>query len=490
VTDAATGQGIGGARVEVEIAGQHPWRWDYSAPTASDGSYAIFGLPRGDHRVRVTALGYAREYYDNVNPSYEANLVHVTEAKETSGIDFDLTQAGAISGHVLQNDGVTPIGGARILVRPRKYPQDDGFHATTTADGSYIVTGLALGNYRVEADAPDYARRYYGYGEAYCWPEALDVAVIPPNNTPDIDIQLDKAGSISGYVFESDGSTPIPRAIVCANLSPIRACHGFCVYSNADGSYTTVNLPPADYKADILSAPGFGAEYYDAKTRRQAADIILVTAGSDTPGINFTLDLGGAVTGHVYDENGIPISGVEIEPCLSPGDIVAARDFTRPDGSYRLWLKTGSYLIAVAGMTGAPGYVPEWYNDHYDASNADPVQVIAPSETSGIDFYLAKAGSISGHVYEEDGTTPIAGASVYAFPTTGDHPGAGANTQPDGSYTIQGLPSGNYRVQVTASGLVSQFYNNAPDGASATEVIVNAPIDTPGIDFALNPVSE
>jgi hypothetical protein len=488
VTDAATDQGIGGARVEVQLAGQYGW--GYAASTASDGSYALFGLPSGNYKVRVSALGYAREYYDNVNPSYEANLVHVTEVKETSGIDFDLTQAGAISGHVFQNDGVTPIGGARILVRPRKYPQDDGFHATTAVDGSYIVTGLALGNYRVEADAPDYARRYYGYGEAYCWPEALDVAVIPPNNTPGIDIRLDKAGSISGYVFEGDGNTPIPEVKVCANLSPIRACHGFCVYSKADGSYTALNLPPTEYKVDIFSAPGFGAEYYDAKIRRQAADIILVTAGSDTPGINFTLDVGGAVTGHVYDENGNPISGVEIEPRMSPSDIVAARDFTQPDGSYRLWLNTGSYLIGVAGMTGAPGYVPEWYNDHYDASNADPVQVTAPGETSGIDFYLARAGSISGHVYEEDGTTPIAGANVYAFPTTTDHPGAGANTSSNGSYTIQGLPSGNYRVQVTASGHASQFYSHAADEASATEVTINAPDDTPGIDFALSRASE
>jgi hypothetical protein len=119
--------------------------------------------------------------------------------------------------------------------------------------------------------------------------------------------------------------------------------------------------------------------------------------------------------------------------------------------------------------------------DHYDQSRADPVQVTALGETSGIDFYLAQAGSISGHVYEGDGTTPIAGASVYAFPTTGDHLGVGANSQPDASYTIQGLPSRDYKVQVTASGHVSQFYSHAADEASATEVIVNAPNDTPAL---------
>ena len=122
--------------------------------------------------------------------------------------------------------------------------------------------------------------------------------------------------------------------------------------------------------------------------------------------------------------------------------------------------------------------------------DATPVHVTSYHETSGIDFYLSKAGSISGHIYEEDGVTPIAGASVYAFPITGDHPGAGANTGSDGSYTIEGLPSGSYRVQATVSDHVAQYYSNAPDEASATEVTVSAPNDTPGIDFTLSPVSE
>ena len=78
---------------------------------------------------------------------------------------------------------------------------------------------------------------------------------------------------------------------------------------------------------------------------------------------------------------------------------------------------------------------------------------------------------------------------MYAFPITGDHPGAGGNTGPDGRYAVEGLPSGNYRVQVTVSGHVSQFYDHAADAASATVVTVNAPNDTTGIDFALSPVS-
>ena len=48
---------------------------------------------------------------------------------------------------------------------------------------------------------------------------------------------------------------------------------------------------------------------------------------------------------------------------------------------------------------------------------------------------------------------------------------------------------GHYRVQAAVSGHKSQFYHSAADEASATTVTVNAPNDTPAIDFALSPVS-
>jgi hypothetical protein len=479
--------------VEAQFAGRHGW--DYATSTASDGSYAIFGLSTGDYKVRVTALGYAREYYDNVNPSFEATLVHVAAAQGTSGIDFDLTEGGSISGHVYQSDGLTPIGGARISVWPSKYVDDDGFHAYTTADGSYTVTGLALGPYKVLVEKPaGYARKYYG--EVYCWPEALDVKVLPPDDTPDVDIRLDQSGSISGYVFRSDGSTPVSGAAIIADLSPSRHCKGFHTRSTMGGRYTIVNLPPGNYTVRIGgNIPNwYAGELYDSKYTWGTADRVTVTAGNDTSNINFTLDEGGAITGHVFDEEtGEPISGIQLGAWLPDGDHVTPAPLSSYNGSYKFLLRPGSYLIkAGVGVRHAHGYsyVSEWYDNHYDFNNATLVNVTLHNETAGIDIYLAKPGSISGHVYEEDGVTPIAGASVYAFPTTGDHPGAGANSEPDSSYTIEGLPSGNYKIQATVSDHVPEYYDNAPDEASATEVTVNAPNDTPDIDFTLSPVSE
>ena len=477
VTDAATGQGVGGARIEVQLAGHDGW--DYSATTTSDGSYAIFDLPTGDYVVRVTAPGYAREYYDNVTPSHEAKSVHVTALHETPGIDFDLTEGGSISGYVYQSDGITPISGVEVDVQPSGEEQNIvGFAASTASDGSYTIEGLALGEYRVGAKVQGWVEQW------------TDVIVTPPEDTPNINFRLSRGGSISGFVYESDGVTPVQGVAVCAeNQLPSGEYIGAYATTRADGSYVITDLTAWDYLVRVERPAGFAPECYDSKYVRAACDMVTVREGSDTSGVNFTLDPGGSVTVHVYEEDGLtPIrSGIDIGVWLSTKEFVGWECCTKYDGSYTFWLRTGSYLIRphTHGK-----YVDEWYDNHYDMNNADPIQVVAPHETSGIDFYLAKAGSISGHVYEEDGVTPIAGSSVYAFPITGDRPGAGANTSPDGSYTIEGLPSGNYKVQVTVSNHVAEYYNNAPDEASATEVTVNAPNNTPGIDFALSPVSE
>jgi len=138
----------------------------------------------------------------------------------------------------------------------------------------------------------------------------------------------------------------------------------------------------------------------------------------------------------------------------------------------------GAPFRAGIGIDSAHGYkyVPEWYNGSYDIGNATLVNVTVHQETPGIDFYLSKAGSISGYVYTDTGE-PISDASVYAFSDI--FPGSGANSQSDGCYVIEGLPSGIYSVQIYVTGYISE---------SITDVIVNAPSDTSGINFTLKKI--
>jgi hypothetical protein len=472
--------------VEARLAEQ-PGGWDHSTTTVSGGTYAMFGLPTGDYVVRVIAPGYAREYYDNVIPSIEATIVHVTALSEMPGIDFDLTEGGSISGYVYDKAG-NPIEGAEIQVTLSGEWSSDGFFTATASDGRYVIENLALGEYKVGAEAEGWLRQVYG--NHYNLGSAPNIPVVPPNTTTSIDFHLGRGGSVSGFVYESDGVTPAEGvAILIWSELPDGELIGFGSTTGPDGSFLVTDIFPWSYKVQA-SKPGFATEWYDSRNNCVDADAVVVEEGSTVSDILFTLDPGGLVTGHVYGEDGKPISGVRVHAHLTTGEWVTLSDLTDLDGGYSLWLSTHRYFAVTNPCDRGDRWVGEWYSNTYQMANATPVNVVAPDETSGIDFYLAEAGSISGHVYEEDGTTPIAGAGVYAFPITGDYPGAGANTDPDGGYTIKGLPSGTYRVQVTVSGHAPQFYRYATDEASATAVTVNAPNDTPDIDFALSPVSE
>jgi hypothetical protein len=488
VTDAATGQEIDGARVRARLASQPGWEWPYSATTVYDGGYAFFDLPTGDYIVRASASGHAREYWDNVTPSHEASVISVLAGAVTSDIDFVLTEGGSISGHVYRSDGGIPLKEAEVFVRPSKYANDDGFWAITDAEGAYEVDGLSLGDFRIMAEALGCAgRRYYDGAEGiYGWYNAADVMVSPPATTPNIDIILQRAASISGHVYQSDGTTPIPYVGIAAESTDISGLEGCGSSSNDVGYYVIEGLPPGSYKLRAHNPVGLASSFYDSKPDWSSADVVTVGEGKTLTGKDFSLEVGAPLRGRVYNEAGEPISGASIHAEMADGSWVVSGCGTDPFGNYEIWLGTGDYKI----LAGAPGYVARWNNDYYDKESADIIRVEAPNEIFGIDFRLAEAGTISGRVYRVDGTTPIGNASVYAFPTTGDYPGAGANTEPDGGYTITGLLSGTYRVQATISDHIAEFYNNAHEQGSATVVTVNAPNDTPSIDFSLSPITE
>ncbi len=499
VTDAATGKGIAGATVEAWSAAVHTvdfstrpseaaqWRSQYhSAITSVDGRYAFFGLPADTYTLRVIAPGYSREYYDNVTASLEAKVIRVVALAEMADIDFGLTRGGSISGHIFEADGVTPLVGAEVVARHSKYWYDQGYWAVTDSQGAYTLHNLCLGAFKVTAAAEGYVELVRYYPGVYGWAEASEVVVTPPDEARGVDIALDPAGSISGFVYAADGVTPLAGMwLVADSATPGPACGADGASAN-DGSYMLRGLCPGTYRLRIQAdMPGWCAgEFYDSKYTCASADSIIVRAGEITSNVNLTLEEGGAVSGHVFDEEtGEPLDDVGLLVCLANGECcTASGPHTSYDGSYRVVLKPGQYRIWTGPALHEGKYVAEWYDNAYDEGHAEWVSVALRRETSGVDLYLAKSGSISGHVYDEDGR-PISDATVYAF---GDvHPGNGANTQADGGYTIEGLPSGKYVVQVSVSGYASQFYKDMADRGSAVKVAVDAPANTGTIDFHL-----
>lgn len=444
------------------------------ATTEADGRY-LLTLPQPDnYRIRASAPGYARVYFDNVTPSEQAKSVPVASGSATT-IDFRLTEGGTISGYIYEVDGVTPISGAQVFVRPGEFFFDDGFRATTAADGSYAVGELALGQYSVTAEAAGYALYKY-YDGIYGFWDAGNVNVVPPATTRNINIRVDRSASVSGYVRTAEG-TPIQGALLLAD--PVgQRFEGIWTRSDSEGGYTLSGLPPARYVVWVTGQdlPGwYVGQIYNMKYKRSQADTITLISGQGVTGVDFFLEEGGVVTGQVVDkQTNTPLTRIAIWTSTIDGDTPPALGLTdNSEGKYSLRFKPGSYLI----QTGMPtGYITQWYRDAFSREDATPVVVNLRQETAQVNFYLPRPGSISGWVYEKDGKTPIASANVFAFPVDPKAIGSGANTGLDGTYKIEGLPSGSYVAQVTVTNHVSA--NRPAD--------VTAPNETPNINFALD----
>jgi len=441
--------------------------------------------------VRVVGPGYAREYFDNVVIYAEATIIRVSEADdETLRMDFDLTAGGYISGYVRDAATGDPIPETHVQIMPDGEPDEHGgFDTKTASDGSYRIGNLALGDYIVRVSAGGWLSEYYRGLYHQHW--ANKVRVVPPDTTAGIDFDLLRGGSLTGFVYESDGITPVQGALIWGNVCPPDSqCLNFTTETRADGSYLAQDIVPRDGYTVRATKSGFAPEYYESGSNRAQADPLQMTRGGVVTGIDFTLDAGGMITGHIYEEDGVtPIDGMMVR-AFTPAGALVNGGHTGYDGRYTLWLSTGGYFVTTQAVVRGSKWIDEWYDDcsKTQMEDATTVYVTAPGTTSAVDFCLARAGTISGHVYEEDGITPIAGASVYAFPVAvGPHlAGAGANTGPDGSYTIESLASGNYRVQAAVSDHLAEYFDNASDESSAREVAVAAPGDTPNIDFSLS----
>ena len=450
-----------------------------SSHSDSDGSFTISGLYTGEYLLYVEKDGYLTEYYDGVFSTDKAASVEVTAPDTTSGIIFTLETGGSISGHVYQADGTTPV--SSVMVTAKSIDSDFSEHTYSATDGGYTLTTLISSDYLVYAAYGDYLTYYNSSTDSAA---ATAVTVVSPDTTSSIDFTLEIGGSISGYVFEEDGIQPINNARVCA-VSDTYSIYKSS-YSDSDGSFTISGLYTGDYLL-YVEKDGYLTEYYDGitgTTKSDNATPIIIPTPDTTVNIDFTLDTGGSITGYVYAADGVtPLEEAEIYAYYGTSDDSAASVESNSDGSYTISvLPSGQYTLKAS----LEGYLTEYYNNAASSNEAVLIDVTSPEVAAGIDFTLDQGGTISGYVYESDEETPIKSAYVYAFLTGNSSATEHTLSEADGSYTITGLPSGDYILKATRNGFLSEYYNGVYDKASATIVSVAAPANTGGKIFTLD----
>lgn len=195
----------------------------------------------------------------------------------------------------------------------------------------------------------------------------------------------------------------------------------------------------------------------------------------------------GSITGTLTDGEDKPVWSACVDAYDSTGTAVESA-YSNSSGKYVLGsLGTGDYRIEFSSCS--ENVIGEFYDNKETLAEATEVAVTDGVETPDINAQLATGGSISGMVsYSADG--PLDDVCIDAWDSNGARAGY-ARTRDDGSYTVGGLETGDYRLEFSACStigpnLAPEFYDDKTTLADAMPVAVTRGEETPDIDAELD----
>ena len=458
VTDASTHAAL--ANIEVDA---YDTNGDLIATTAtgSNGTYVLTNLATASYRVGfVDDLGsglYLPTFYNGSSTLASATAVAVSAGATSGSISAGLTLGGQITGTV--KDAGSGLATANVAVAAYDGSGTIVASTFTAADGTYTLSQLVSGNYRVGFAGPGigpplaYVPQFYSAQATLAG--ATPISVVTGETTANIGATITGGGEISGTVTDSISNKPIAGAEV--------AIDGQGVYltttTNAAGQYLQGGLPPGSYTVYFDPPSGSAVYLFDSGPPLS----VQAATGQDTSGVNGELVAGAQITGVVTDATThAALAGVEVSVLGSGGGTVVAA-VTNSSGQYDAGpVATGTYSVKFAGPA-ADGYAPQFYNAQPSGSTATLVSATDGQTTSSINAALATGGKLTGTVTDASSHASISGATIDVYDTNFNLVGS-ATTGPGGSYTVGGLATGSYTVYFSdANSYLAQYYAGTAD---------------------------
>ncbi len=473
-----------------------------STDTAGDGSYSFDVASSGDFVLDIDTGDLPAGSNLSTDNLEVASLAGF--GLTDSGNDFGYTLPAMVGNRVwvdadvdgIQDGGESGLGSVTVNLL------DSGgstiVSTTTAGDGSYLFTGIAPGDYRVEFVAPaGYSFSPVDQGGD----DTLDSdAAVGTGRTglftlgaTDVDVTLD-AGlyqpvSIGDRVWvdaDADGIQDGGESGLAGVTVNLLDAGGGTVASTAtagDGSYSFTGLVPGDYRVEFVAPSGYSFSPVDQGADDTADSDADVTTGrtalvSLPPGsTDLTLDAGlyeDASVGDLVwvdaDADGVQdggesgLVGVTVN-LLDAGGGTVASTATAGDGSYSFTgLVPGGYrveFVAPSGYSFSP--VDQGADDTAD-SDADvttgrsPLFTLSSGEDDlDVDAGLYEGASVGDFVWvdtdadgiQDSGEPGLAGVTVNLLDAGGGTVASTA-TAGDGSYSFTGVTPGEYRVEFVA----------------------------------------
>jgi hypothetical protein len=282
---------------------------------------------------------------------------------------------GSIEGTVLRASDSEPVESAYVCAFPVGGSENGGLCEYSETDGSYLIPGLAPGEYVVAFDphvsatdeelAIQYWNQVPGYGEA------TPVTVVSGGALTGIDAKLKKGGRIIGQVKSTKTGLGIPEAEVCAYTPDERFDN--CGETDAGGGYELKGIGPGSRTLEVIAA-GYERQYYSAKVTLSEANPLLVSEGGISTA-NFSLAGESQIRGRVLWPDGArPLAGAVVCAIFAANGELVECEESDASGNYVLpLLAAGAYKVAFSPELSEFGYpTPEM--GQFGAPDAWPTQ--------------------------------------------------------------------------------------------------------------------
>lgn len=376
--------------------------------TAANGTYLINSIPPGTYAVAFSdpARRYVDQFYANASTLSGATPITLAPGEARSGITASLFLGGSISGRVIDEATGGPIDGITVAcgqVVPGQTQPGFSNSVRTGADGTYVLSGLPTGMYRVSF-WDSYGRYLY---EAYdnIQPDdstillyvGTQVPVTASTRTPGINAALRKSLSISGWVSGATSNSP---AQVC--LWRYRATDRSWQPEGswsvpASGSYRINDLYPGTYRVEFRSS--YPKQFYpNWPTLDNALDIVITN--TSVTGIDAKLGLGSSISGRITGADGSAVPGARVTAFRQrPGgwewvpvqSLIADADGNYRFGGFHNLLLASAYRIAAESDMHAGRFWPSGTS----AAGSDVITLPAATVRSGVDIQLEPRSTLT-----------------------------------------------------------------------------------------------
>ncbi|MEW6755154.1 MAG: Ig-like domain-containing protein [Candidatus Latescibacterota bacterium] len=387
--------------------------------------------------------------------------------------------AGAVSGHVYEEDGVTPIADFGVLLQlvsgetaqTTTYPYHRWGGPDDTGTGAYTVDGLPVGRYSVTAAARGHVNQTYDH-TTVCGAQTI-IKINAADTVRGIDFALQRGGSVAGQIRDAFTDAPLAGIAVCGWAHDRCAVNGCSDPSDDEGRYVIAGAFPRGRCTVSVSADDtpYIAESGGGQT-------VSVVPPDTTRGADFRLTRGGAISGAVRSSIGSALGGIPVTGWVEGG--AGRTRWTGTDGRFLLQgLPSARYYVAVTNYLDPSAYHWRYYRDTPRRSQATLVQVSGLDTTSGVDLTLVPVvvDSVRNEYLRISVSDRFPGSNM-ALAASGGLPGTSADDgkdllfgypQPHTSFTTV-LVDGRVYVYGAAEGDLLVAPHVLPDGKTIERV--------------------